>query len=310
MKFEQALYMNGNESRIIQLRSIILEKNFEEVIANLYCPYDGCNARLVYNRRGDGNNYLSKRIGDSHVEGCEYDSEIISVKYTTVFLDENGRLSDKGILRRKMEAMNAFDNFIDPPKEEARKPTNPNPRTRKKRENESRDKTLEEKTVKRIKYDPDAPTIDVNRQDNSSIREPSFLQRILNQISTKDAGKNLKTSAKLEKIVINESANRAQIYGRLKEQRVTFELPPSFFTSAVRRISSAQLMEFLKILNEYITSKDVDLYITTLCQSKEINIEKLTLFIYEPDFMSFHFVRGQRFKTLSEVAIAITTKRI
>ena len=132
----------------------------------------------------------------------------------------------------------------------------------------------------------------------------------MNQISTKDAGKNLKTSAKLEKIVINESANRAQIYGRLKEQRVTFELPPSFFTSAVRRISSAQLMEFLKILNEYITSKDVDLYITTLCQSKEINIEKLTLFIYEPDFMSFHFVRGQRFKTLSEVAIAITTKRI
>ena len=112
MKFEQALYMNGNESRIIQLRSIILEKNFEEVIANLYCPYDGCNARLVYNRRGDGNNYLSKRIGDSHVEGCEYDSEIISVKYTTVFLDENGRLSDKGILRRKMEAMNAFDNQL------------------------------------------------------------------------------------------------------------------------------------------------------------------------------------------------------
>lgn len=310
MKFEQALYMKGKESRIIQLRSIILEKNFEEVIENLYCPYEGCNARLVYNRRGNGNNYLSKHIGDLHVEGCEYDSEMIPVKSTKVFLDENGRLSDKGISRRKLEAMNAFDDFIDPPKEKTRKPTKPSPRKKKQRENKLRDEFIEERAVKRIKYDPDAPAIDVNRQDNSNIREPAFLQRNLNQISIKDVGKNLRTSAKLEKIVINESENRAQIYGSLREQRVIFELPPSFFTSEERRTSSVQLVEFLKILNGYITSKNVDLFITTLCQSHDINVEKLALFIYEPEFMSFQFIRGKRFKTLSEVVIAITTKSI
>ncbi|AKZ47317.1 MULTISPECIES: hypothetical protein [Enterococcus] len=310
MKFEQAVYINGEESRTIQLRDIILEKNFETIIENLYCPYGGCNAQLVYNRRADGNNYLSKRIGVSHIEGCEYESGTIPVKSVTFFLDENGRLSDKGISRRKTDAMKALDDFIDPPKELPRKATKPRPIRQKKGGNESGDAKIEEKIARRIKYDPNAPIIDVDSEDDVSIYEPPFLQRNLNQISTKDAYKNLKTSAKLKKIVVNENENRAKIYGSLLNQQVIFELTPDFFTDTRRRIAATQLMEYLQILNKYITSKDVALYLTTLCQSHEINIEKLSLFIYEPDFMSFQFIRGSRFKRLSDIVVAINTKAI
>ncbi len=131
MKFEQAVYKNGKELRVIQLRDIISEKNFETVIEHLYCPHDGCNAQLVYNRRANGNNYLSKRIGVAHVDGCDYEAGTVPVKTVTFFLDENGRLSNKGISRRKADAMNALDDLIDPPVTETRNPTKPRPRPKK-----------------------------------------------------------------------------------------------------------------------------------------------------------------------------------
>lgn len=310
MKFEQAIYRNDKEIRILQLRDIISENNFDTVIENLYCPHEGCYAKLVYNRRTDGNNYLSKRIGASHVDGCAYESGTSPVRTVTFFLDENGRLSNKGITRRKNDAMKALDDLVDPPAVGPRKPTKPRPRPRTKDDEENGEVKVEEKIARRIKYNPNAPIVDVSLDDEVSVYEPPFLQRNLHQISNKDAYKNLKTSAKIENIEINKNDNRAKIMGSLEGQQVTFELPPDFFTDTRRGIASSQLIEYLQILKEYIFSKKVSLYLTTLCQSHEIDIDKLVLFIYEPDFMSFQFIRGRKFKSLTGVVAAISRNAI
>ncbi len=95
--------------------------------------------------------------------------------------------------------------------------------------------------------------------------------------------------------------------GSLEGQQVIFELPPDFFTDTRRGIATSQLMEYLQILKRYISSKKVSLYLTTLCQSHKIDKRELVLFIYEPDFMSFQFIRGRKFKTLTDVIAAIST---
>lgn len=310
MKFEQAVYRNGEKSKIIQLRDIILEKDFETITEHLYCPYEGCGARLVYNRRTNGNNYLSKLISASHIDGCEYENGTVPNKTVTFFLDENGRLSNKGISRRKADAMNALDDLFDPPVVRPSKPTKPRARPQKSPDITNGKEKKEEKIVRRIKYDPSAPIITVGSEDTVRVYEPQFFQRNLHQISNKDSYKNLKTSALIEKITINEKENYAEIMGSLNDRKVVFVLPPDFFTDTRRGITTSQLMEYLEILKEYIFLKKERLYITVLCQSHKINTSKLVLFIYEPDFMSFQFIRGKRFKTLTDIIAAISTGAI
>lgn len=71
-----------------------------------------------------------------------------------------------------------------------------------------------------------------------------------------------------------------------------------------------ELLNYLKIINEYIQKENKEIFITTMCQSQEIDLKDLTLWIFEPEFMSFQTRNGQKFATLTSLVIVIQTKSI
>lgn len=310
--FNEAIYRKGKVSKVIKLEDIIhQEGDFDDLITHLHCPHEGCTARLVYNRKSNGNNYLSKKINSPHILGCPYDRGTVPVKTTSFFQDENGRLSSEGINRRKNQAMSALDDFIDPPKVDHGKiKPKPKPRPVIVDENDVGEKTTEASQVRRLVYDPKGPIVENNPEEGKKTYEPYFYQRYLHQISVKDQGENLKVSAKIEKVNIDSKELRAKIEGSFEGVQVTFELTPVFFNSGRRGLAATQLLEYIEILKSYIEKSKKDLYITTLCQSHKIDLDDLVLYIYEPDFMGFQFIRGKKFKNLSGLISAITRKGI
>lgn len=306
MKFDEAVYRKDGIEKIIPLEEIIRQKDYEDTINNLFCPHAGCFAKLQYNKKSNGNDYLSKKIGYSHGEDCPVDDANILVRTISFIQEENGRLSNEGIDRRKDDAMNVLENFFSPPEPKEKKPYKP--RQNKKEADESeQDATIEVKQGRRIKYDPTADIVKNDSDADVKTYEPPFYQRLLHQITNKDQGKDLKTSAKIERMVIHEEQQRAQIYGSFEKVDVVFEITPTFFVNSRRSLVASELIGYLKGLKRYIESTDKDLYITTLCQSHKFDPSELVLFIYEPDFMGFQFIKGRRFKSLTDVFIAIET---
>lgn len=308
-KFNEAVYRKDGIERVIPLEEIIKQADYEDTINHLFCPYEGCFAKLQYNQKSNDGDYLSKKIGYSHDEKCPLNEENISVRTISFIQEENGRLSNEGIDRRKNEAMDSLDDFFNPPEPKEKKPYVPR-KNKVEADEEDKDATIEIKQGRKIKYDPEADIVRVDPESEIRTLEPPFYKRNLHQITSNDKGKNLKTSAKIERVNINEKEQRAQIYGVFENVQVTFEITPTFFTNSRRGLVASELVGYLKILKNYVESSNKELYLTTLCQSHKIDPNDLILFIYEPDFMGFQFILGRRFKTLTDVVIAIQTKAI
>lgn len=308
-KFEEAVYRKNGIEKVIPFEEIIKQKDYEDTINNLFCPHPGCFAKLQYNQKSNDGDYLSKKIGYSHNEKCPLNEENILVKTISFIQEENGRLSNEGIDRRKDEAMDTLDDFFSPPEPKEKKTYKPR-KNKKEADDGEEDATIEIKRGRKIKYDPEADIVSVDPESEVKTYEPPFYKRYLHQITVKDKGKNLKTSAKIERIVVNEQRERAQIYGVFENVKVIFEITPTFFTNSRRGLVASELAGYLRILKNYIESSKKELYLTTLCQSHDINPSNLILFIYEPDFMGFQFIKGRRFKNLTDVVIAIQTKII
>lgn len=102
----------------------------------------------------------------------------------------------------------------------------------------------------------------------------------------------------------------AEIEGSFEGQNVLFVLPEAFFRNNLRGLNVEQLIGYLKDIKGYIEDNPESLYIDTLCQSKEIDKNKLILYIPEPDFIGFLTSSNIKFSTLTDVAIAISTRKI
>ncbi|WP_205630758.1 hypothetical protein, partial [Enterococcus pernyi] len=87
-------------------------------------------------------------------------------------------------------------------------------------------------------------------------------------------------------------------------------LPEAFFVSNERRLQVDDLIEYLSIIKKYVKAHSNYLFLTTMCQSRELDMEDITLYILEPDFMSFQTLDGKDFSTLTSVIAAISTKAI
>ncbi|MGO3196050.1 hypothetical protein [Vagococcus salmoninarum] len=308
IKFDEALYKTSKEERIIELSDIIREKNFNDFINDLYCPEPECDAKLVYNQKLGGD-YLSKhRAFDHDVDCFYYTDETQKVRTASEFIEENGGLKRTGIERRKRESMKGLDDFFNPPKkEEATKRDKPKPKSIK---SDDMDTEVTTQTIVKINYVPGADVIEFEKDGKEiKVKEPAFLQRWLHQISKKDSGRNLRTSAKIEGITINEAENRARISVSFMEKKATFALPPNFFTGSERGLSSVLLFEYLEEIDKFVKNTDTELYLTTMCQAEEIKSD-LVLLILEPDFMSFQLRNGRKFARLADVIAAIVSKAI
>ncbi|MDP1249852.1 hypothetical protein Q6312_28230, partial [Klebsiella pneumoniae] len=78
----------------------------------------------------------------------------------------------------------------------------------------------------------------------------------------------------------------------------------------LRGLNVEQLIGYLKDIKGYIEDNPESLYIDILCQSKEIDKNKLILYIPEPDFIGFLTSSNIKFSILTDVAIAISTRKI
>ncbi|MFL2095552.1 hypothetical protein [Marinilactibacillus psychrotolerans] len=72
MTFDRAIIRNLGVERMIETEEITRQPDYLSIIKNLYCPIDGCTARLIINRRSTGKPYLSKHKSYQHSETCFY----------------------------------------------------------------------------------------------------------------------------------------------------------------------------------------------------------------------------------------------
>lgn len=304
IKFEEALLLTEKENVIISLEDISRRRDLSEILHSFYCPDENCDARLTYNRRTKGA-YLSKHKSAIHSAECLlFSEEIKRQKEMAEYEEVKGRISEGGLKRRKRVTSQMIKNFLNPPEKTERrtKRKRPTPRTK------VDEDTVQQVTTKVI-YDSDSDVI--KKEGEGKVREPSFYQIYLHQLSETDSWRNITTGAYIDKVSVGTLEKPyAEISGYFEEQKVIFVLPEAFFVSNERSLSIQQLLEHLKALKEYIENNSDNLLIGTLCQSKEIELNNLLLYIPEPDFMEFVTKGGSVFPSLSDLVVAISSERI
>ncbi|MFK4757273.1 hypothetical protein WKI11_12195 [Enterococcus avium] len=307
MKFDEAVFMLNGSKEMINLEDIPRRKNFLEIIQNIHCPDPNCEARLVFNRKSTGKNYLSKHRADEHDIDCVfYEDKIKPVKSITEYTEVNGGLTDEGKKRRKKEAMKALRDYLNPPEP---KPKDPN------RKPTPRRKTTEATGTQqgiKVNYDPNGEVIQQN-SDNGDIKvkEPPFYERLPHQLSVKDSGENLRTSAIIKEVsIFDTNGPRAEIKTNFEDIKITFAMPEAFFVANERRLQTDQLIDYLSIIKKYVEKHSDYLFLTTMCQSRELDMEDIILYVLEPDFMSFQTKDGRDFDSLTSVIAAISTSVI
>lgn len=304
IKFEEALLLTEKEKVIISLEEISRRRDLSEILHSFYCPDENCNARLTYNRRTRGA-YLSKHKSATHSSECLlFSEEIKRQKEMAEYEEVKGRVSEGGLKRRKRDTSQMIRNFLNPPEKIEKKPKKRRPTPRTKVDED----TVQQITTKVI-YDSDSDVI--KKEGEGKVREPSFYKIYLHQLSKTDNWKNITTCAYIDNVSVGTLEKPyAEISGYFEDQKVVFVLPEAFFVSNKRALSIQQLLEHLKALKGYIKNNSGNLLIGTLCQSKEIQLDNLLLYIPEPDFMKFVTKTGSEFPSLSDLAVAIASERI
>lgn len=308
IKFNYALYRNDQAEERMYVDQILRHQEYLEIKEELYCPGLGCDAKLSLTRLSNGTNYLRKHKSYQHSESCDYlESDEVGEKSTTEYISENGRMTDEGISRRKRSAMDTLKEYLNPsdPVGEDSKP---------KRKYIKKKETNEKSEVKfatRVIYDPDAEIIQKSdKNGGTKVMETRFYERMPFQISINDSNKNLKTSAVIEDFIFDESNRYVEIKTSLENVKVKFILPEAFFNNSRSRLVPDELMGYLKTISDYMAKSDKEIFLTTMCQSQRINLEDITLWIFEPEFMSFQTRNGDEFTSLTNFVIAIQTKSI
>ncbi|HHK2085233.1 TPA: hypothetical protein ACQK7H_001092 [Enterococcus faecalis] len=303
MKFDEAVYRHEGIEEIIALEEIPRRENFLEIIQNIYCPDQHCEAKLTFNRKATGKNYMCKHKSFEHDVNCMYyEEEIKPVKSVTEYVEVNGNLTDKGKKRRKKEAMKALREYLRPTEVKSKK-------TYKKSvaKKQTNDATEIRKGIK-VNYDPSGEIVqEINGNGDIRIKEPPFYERLPHQLSVRDSGENLRTSAVIQDVIIFDSDNpKAEIKSFFGDIKITFVMPEPFFVGNERRLQKEQLVEYLKLIKDYVKENPKKLYLTTMCQSEELDMENILLNVLDPDFMSFQ-TEDKDFDSLTIVIAAITT---
>lgn len=307
MKFDRAIIRNLGVERMIETVEIAKQPDYLSIIKNLYCPIDGCTARLVLNRRSTGKSYLSKHKSYQHSETCFYfTEEEKSVNSITKYTEMNGGISENGISRRKSEGLKSLEEYLFPHE------TQKNLSLKKKNQKIKRDKTSGNiKQGIRINYVPNEQIVlDMFENNGFKIKEPNFYERLPHQISEKDSYKNLRTAIMIEKITLNTNKKYGEIQGMFENTYITFVLPEAFFYESDTRVNASDLSDYLNILKDYVDKNPKGLYLVTLCQSQKIDLDNLQLFIWQSSFMCFYTKNRVKLHDLRNLVLSIITKHI
>lgn len=308
MKFNKAVYVNGNKTELLDIDEIAKRVDFVSVVSHIYCPGKDCKAKLVFKKVRTGKYYLSRQPTYHHGENCDYLSEpIFKERALTTYIEINGNISTKGINRRKNEGLEVLDEFLHP---ELKKNKRRNP-SRTISILEKSDHNINERPKIKINYDPNAGVVTSQTMNGEGkIQEPPFFWRLPSQITKKDSNKNLKTAGKITKITIGSDERSCEIQTKLQGVSILFKLPESFFEGNLKRTSADQLVNFLKILEQFIEKKHTEIYLVTMCQSQVIDENNIVLYVLDPEFLSFLTKDERKYNSLTKVAVAISSKML
>ncbi|XVH18622.1 hypothetical protein ACN6KP_00650 [Enterococcus faecium] len=82
----------------------------------------------------------------------------------------------------------------------------------------------------KVKYDPDGEVVKKDTGNGEvKVKEPPFYERLPHQLSEKDSGQNLRTSAIIKEVLIFENdVPRAEIKANFDDINITFVMPEVF----------------------------------------------------------------------------------
>lgn len=277
---EEQLYIEHDYVTGREMKS--LEKTYTEFFPEIYNNEDASIQTI------DKMNYNAIFIEDINQEDELEGSNEINLNMS--------KLSNSGKSRRKKDAMKAFRDLINPIKKRSHVAY------------QTFVDGLEIANASYIGYSSKKKSVNKsNELEGKAIREPRFIEKFPQNLSEKDSWKNLRTTAEIKSINITDTDRvKAEIKAELSDVNLTFVLPEEFFLNDNQQNIVEGLTESLMIINNYVKSNSSALYLTTMCQSKKLDLNNIELYIADPDFMAFQTI-DKDFDELRSVTVAITT---
>ncbi|MBC1358200.1 hypothetical protein [Listeria booriae] len=243
MKIKEAIIGKTNE--VMSIKSISELDSSDERLQDLFCPNEGCVARLLYVPKGKYDEYIKTYNFYDHIDSCEnfFERKILleQVKYrseTTIPISEE-KIKEK--IERYCRDLNK--ETTDTPQKSTRK-TKTNGvvgNSTRKKEGISYEATLSGQG--KVDAEGDGRSATVRRKE-------------LDGVSLKDVGKAILTHGKVEKIELNEKSAKFVLVEKKKRTSVFF--PEAFFAT-----SSHDVKTYLEMLQNYAVKRDVDVALMT-----------------------------------------------
>lgn len=284
------MYMSKDSIKpltIQQLREYKGEE-FAEEKEKLFCPHEGCSARLIF-REGAGG-YYAKSRESTHDEQCVYKEdgetraqryEVIGTIYGTMS-DDDIKSKHKYAWKRVAEFRSggANDQTANPPRKKAKK----------KVVSESEEKTL----IVQISNNPNR-MLSAKEAISEGVKQRSekFYFRFLHNVTRKDYPKNLNVVANLTAV---EQEDTLQGKFSIEYQGIKGELLfPEAFYSVNKNYRAEQLINFLKIIKNYINETPIEIMVAGLCHATDGGLDRqpYKFAVYNPDSIEFMLLNGR-----------------
>ncbi|MFI3605871.1 hypothetical protein [Vagococcus fluvialis] len=292
MSFTHAIYKNpitGMEE-LLSSEQIKDHSNFQEVRETLYCPEEGCSARLIYTERLP-KGFLRAISIHHHSEGCWHHTDKVKERRIAKEILANGPLTEKGINHRKNSLHKYVINYLFPVKK-----SDSNSTTTKKRKKQPITQSSTDSDNLIIKIDP-TNSQDVSETDfdltKHKRKEPTYYTYQIDELTEKHSNKNIKTFAVFNHV--NTSKDTTHLATKFNNINAKFILTEDFFAD----INKDQILTFLMDIADY--SKTHEVLLETLCESYTINPKAIKLYIHNSNNIAF-FIDGKFFKTITHAA--------
>ncbi len=231
----EAIYRKDEHEEQVTVNNIEQHENYIDVKSNLYCTYQGCNARLSYVPKGKVRAHFKTWPKDNHIKDCiDYFERVATANRQKFIATSTMALSDKHI-------KNVLDNLKRKRKEQELGTNNNKPGTKRKPRPKVDPSSGENPTLNIVPTTgPDADL--VSGEDN--IKEPPVRNRTLINLTDDDLGVTRSVEGFIQSVETSDKRTVLELKDGKNFFRVYFE--EFFFDGAP--VNFSNFFESLKFL--------------------------------------------------------------
>lgn len=302
-KYIYAIHKGEGIQSQLTVEDLKRHKDFINIKEHLYCPGEGCNARIDYRESGKG--FYAKRRNDDHSLTCEYlEDGVVGARKIDVVARISGELSSKGIEQKHKYGLEGLKEYLNP------QPQNDSGITDGSKKKGKKKTTSTEKPQKVAIIDPKAEQsegdLDV-LDDSIKTKEIPHVRRLLHRVSEKDITANINLIGEVDSINLSDQTHGV-ITGSLGGVKGKIDLPEVFFVGH-QSYNSTQLYNFLNIINDYIQRTEEIIHFIILCYPYELDKQPLEFSCFDPEAVNF-IIKGTRRASIQILAAFIQTESI